>query len=80
MTSSVGSQANRNVTEGRIENLHFGFDTGHLSRAGSRQSEPIVLVLFEIEIFTPLNQIVHFVFKLVFGKVLELHIIERVIV
>jgi hypothetical protein len=80
MTSAVRSQTNRNITHPRIENLHFRFETGHFSPAGSRQSEPIVLVLFEVEIFTPLNQIVHFGFELVFGEFLELLVIEGVIV
>jgi len=44
------------------------------------QSEPIILILLEVEILAPLDQIVYFTFKGFFIKLMKLFIIERIVV
>jgi len=80
MSSPIRSHTNSDVAHARIEDLYFGFDAGNVSLAGSGQSEPVVLVFLEVEVFTPFDQVVHFVFELVFIELLELFVVERVII
>ena len=80
MTSSFGGKANGNITKSGIIDLYLRINARNICLVTRGQGEPVVLIFLKVEIFTPLDQIVNFIFELIFIQLLEFIVIERIII